>query len=162
MVRPGAEARHVEIDCTVTEGVEVEVAPCELGRALRNLVENAVRHAPDQSRVTVTAELASGGSIAIAVQDEGGGVDPDELDQIFEAGFTGDRARTPAKVGESQRTGLGLAIAKGFVEAHEGRLSVANVAGSAGATNTAGGARFEIWLPADVVVFVSAELPSPR
>lgn len=151
VVRPAAEARGVTVDCSAADGIEIEVAPRELGRALRNLVENAVRHAPDGSRVTVQAGPGDSGGVVISVQDQGGGVQPVDLDQIFEPGFTGDHARTPAREGESQRTGLGLAIAKGFVEAHDGRLSVANVAD---------GARFEIWLP--VVVAARAELPSQR
>lgn len=106
----------------------------ELTRALRNIVENAVRHTPSDG--TVIVEVGRQGTDAyVSVADGGGGV-PEELQhRIFDAGFRGDPARSPGG-----GAGLGLAIARSFVESHRGRITV---------RNEDGGACFTMWLPVD-------------
>jgi signal transduction histidine kinase len=106
----------------------------ELTRALRNILENAVRHTPADGSVIV--EVGRQGADAfVSVADGGGGVPEDALARIFDAGFRGDPARTPGG-----GAGLGLAIARSFVEAHSGRITV---------RNEDGGACFTVWLPVD-------------
>ena len=68
----------------------------------------------------------------MSVVDTGGGIPEDDLERIFDVGYQADRARTAGS------SGLGLAIARGFVEAHHGRISV---------VNENGGARFTVRLP---------------
>jgi signal transduction histidine kinase len=111
------------------------VSAPEVLRALRNLLENAIRHTPSDGSVIVEAGIddALPEYAYVAVRDTGGGVPVEDLERIFEVAFQGDRARTPGA-----GAGLGLAIAKGFVEAHDGRLNV---------QNEAGGATFTIRLP---------------
>ena len=70
------------------------------------------------------------------VDDACGGIPADEIDRLFDLGYRGDGARTPGTDGGA---GLGLAIAKGFVEAHRGRIEVRNVGA---------GCRFTVHLPA--------------
>jgi signal transduction histidine kinase len=72
----------------------------------------------------------------LAVQDECGGIASNDIDRVFEPAFRGERARTPR--GEGGGAGLGLAIARGFVEAHRGNISV---------TNEGAGCRFVVRLP---------------
>ena len=106
----------------------------ELTRALRNILENAVRHTPADGSVIV--EVGRDGTDAfVSVADGGGGVPEEVLPRIFDAGFRGDPARTPGG-----GAGLGLAIARSFVEAHHGRITV---------RNEDGGACFTVWLPVD-------------
>jgi len=107
----------------------VDIDYVQVDQVLTNLLENAARHAPPGSTVRVSAGLA-GDQVAITVSDEGPGVDPGELDHIFEPFRTG-RASTS--------TGVGLAICKAIVEAHGGLIHATNSAG--------GGARFELTLP---------------
>ncbi|MFN0091675.1 MAG: sensor histidine kinase [Acidimicrobiales bacterium] len=109
------------------------VSAPELARVLANLIDNALRHTPAGGEVSVAAERV-GAVAVITVADEGGGVPPEHLERIFELGFTGDEARTPRG-----GAGLGLAIARGLVEAHGGELRV---------ENAGRGARFTIRLPA--------------
>jgi signal transduction histidine kinase len=149
VVRPAAEGKEVELRCAVDDA-EVQVAPRELGRAVRNIVENAVRHSPRGGVVDISATI-EGSLVTIVVADTGAGINPADLGRIFEPGFSGNRARTPGSVGEGQRTGLGLAIARGFVEAHGGSLS---------ASNGEVGARFRLVVPVEASVPVPAELPS--
>ena len=82
-------------------------------QVLNNLLSNAARHAPDSSAIRVSA-VRDGVHVAISVTDEGRGVPPDRLPHLFR--------RHAAAVGGERRTGLGLAICKGLVEAHGGRI----------------------------------------
>jgi signal transduction histidine kinase len=100
----------------------VDVSTEEFLRVLRNLLENAIDHTPHGGRVTVAAETTPAEAIII-VRDECGGIPADDLDRVFELGFRGDASRSPA---ERPHAGLGLAIAKGLVDAHGGSIGVAN------------------------------------
>ncbi len=114
----------------------VEVDHVLIGHALVNLLENAERHAPRGTKVIVGARAragAAGGgaSVEIWVEDHGPGVPAEERERIFTM-FT--------REGPGGRSGLGLAIAKAFVEAHGGTIRVEEASG--------GGARFALGLPA--------------
>jgi signal transduction histidine kinase len=132
---PVARAKGVRLDGMVHQPVpDVQVATAELTRVVRNLLDNAIRHTPTDGSVMV--EAGSDDTAAfISVQDSCGGIPADDLDRVFELAFRGDAARTP---GERGGAGLGLAIARGFVEAHRGEITV---------LNEAGGCRFTVRLP---------------
>ncbi|HEY1828943.1 MAG TPA: ATP-binding protein [Acidimicrobiales bacterium] len=83
------------------------------GQVLVNLLENAARVAPEDSRIVVSAHLVGDDLVAVAVTDEGPGIPPDERARVFEM-FN--------QIGGGGRAGLGLAIAKSFVEAHGGTI----------------------------------------
>jgi signal transduction histidine kinase len=112
---------------------ELEVSTSEVLRALRNILENAIRHTPSDGSVTVEAGSDDSGAY-VSVIDTGGGIPERDLPRIFEVAFRGDAARTPGDAG----AGLGLAIARGFVEAHRGDITV---------RNEDGGCRFTVHLP---------------
>ena len=112
---------------------ELEVSTSEVLRALRNILENAIRHTPSDGSVTVEAGSDDAGAY-VSVTDTGGGIPDRDLPRIFEVAFRGDAARTPGDGG----AGLGLAIARGFVEAHRGDITV---------RNENGGCRFTVHLP---------------
>jgi signal transduction histidine kinase len=131
---PVARSAGVRLTASAEPGLPVEVDPAELGRVLRNLLLNAVRHTPRGGEVTVTAELGPG-EVRVAVTDGCGGIPTEDLARVFDTGFRGNAARTSAP---GQGGGLGLAIVRGIVDAHHGSVSVANVEG---------GCRFEVSLP---------------
>jgi two-component system sensor histidine kinase VicK len=82
-----------------------------------NLIGNAIKYSPN--RATVEVRIASEGDCAlVSVQDNGPGVPPEELDDIF-TGFQKTRARAASA---ERDTGLGLAIAKQIVDQHGGRI----------------------------------------
>ena len=107
----------------------VDVDPLLIGQVLANLLDNADRHGPPGSPITVTGEVR-GDRVALAVTDRGPGVPPGEREAVFE-GFV--------RFDTGGRAGLGLSIAKTFVEAHGERIWVEDVAGE--------GARFVFTLP---------------
>ena len=106
----------------------------ELSRALTNLVANAVRHTPLEGHVRLIAYRGPDDRVRVAVVDECGGIAQADLPRLFEVGWRGALDRTPDDGG----AGLGLAIARGVVEAHQGTIDVENVDG---------GCRFELSLP---------------
>jgi signal transduction histidine kinase len=107
----------------------------ELSRALTNLLANAVRHTPLAGSVRLIADRGPDERVRVAVVDECGGIGPADLPRLFDVGWRGSADRTPDDGG----AGLGLAIARGVVEAHQGTIDVQNVDG---------GCRFELSLPA--------------
>jgi signal transduction histidine kinase len=106
----------------------------ELTRAVRNLLDNAIRHTPPGGQVEV-AVGGRDGRAEVSVRDGCGGIPGEDLDRVFDLAYRGDTARTP---GGSVGAGLGLAIARGFVEAHRGDIAV---------RNEPGGCRFVVRLP---------------
>jgi signal transduction histidine kinase len=100
----------------------VFIDTAEMGRALRNLVTNAIRHTPSDGVVDVLAEL-QGGMACVSVSDACGGIPPGDLPRVFDVAFRGESARTP---GPQEGAGLGLSIARGIVEAHSGQIAVRN------------------------------------
>ncbi len=100
-----------------------------VGQVIANLVENADRHAPPKSAVSIAAEIR-GDRVAISVSDEGPGVPPQEREAVFNSYVRFDTGG---------RSGLGLAIAETFVKAHGERIWVEDGPG--------GGARFLFTLP---------------
>ncbi|MGH3868324.1 MAG: sensor histidine kinase [Pseudonocardiaceae bacterium] len=108
----------------------------ELARVVRNLLSNAIRHTPPDGTVVVAAG-ARDGQAWLRVDDACGGIPDNDLDRVFDVAYRGNTARTPAPAEESG-AGLGLAIARGLVEAHSGHIE---------ARNHGPGCRFEILLP---------------
>jgi signal transduction histidine kinase len=120
---PGAEAVGVRLDLQVPEQLGVVcVGREQIGRVLANLVANGIRHTPPGGRVLISAE-GTGEAALMRVADSCGGIPEAALPRVFDPMWRGD----PARAGEG--AGLGLAIARGLVEAHGGWIEVANASG---------------------------------
>ena len=119
---PVARSKGVRLTGAAVRGMPVFIDTAEMGRALRNLVTNAIRHTPSDGVVDVLAEM-QGGMACISVSDACGGIPPEDLPRVFDVAFRGESARTP---GPQEGAGLGLSIARGIVEAHSGQIAVRN------------------------------------
>jgi signal transduction histidine kinase len=131
-----ASAKGIDLRGEVGEpSPVVELSTPEMVRVVRNLLDNAIRHTPPGGVVVITAGLDESGAAAeVSVQDACGGIPERELDSVFEMAYRGDAARTPGDGGG----GLGLAVARGLVEAHHGEIRV---------QNDGPGCRFTVRLP---------------
>jgi signal transduction histidine kinase len=119
-----AAARHIDVRLDVAEPAPVlELAVAEIIRVLRNVLDNAVRHTPDGGVIALSVGTDAGGDAIVTVLDSCGGMADDVVPRVFELGYRGDRARTPGHA----RGGLGLAVARGLVEAHDGEITVRNL-----------------------------------
>jgi signal transduction histidine kinase len=119
---PQAKAGGVAVRCRIPADLEPARAdPERLQRVLFNLIQNAIRHTPADGSVTVVAESVSDG-VEIEVADTGEGIAPADQDSVFEAFFQGGRRAARSEGG----AGLGLAISRAIVEAHGGRIWLAD------------------------------------
>ena len=129
-----AQAKRVSLDATFDgETRTVRCAPDKIERVLLNLLSNALRHTPSDGAVAVrvSSEL---GEVRVSVEDTGEGLGPESVRRMFDRFWRGDEARS------TTGAGLGLAIARGIVEAHGGRIWAERRA--------EGGARVSFTLPA--------------
>ncbi len=116
-MRPAAGAIDVRAD--VGGPAAARANPEKLQRVLFNLIQNAIRHTPPDGAITVRASSV-GDEVEIEVADTGGGIPDEDRERIFEPFYRGDRARTDAGAG------LGLAICSAIIEAHGGRIWLAD------------------------------------
>jgi signal transduction histidine kinase len=119
---PAAES-GVQLEETLTAGLEdtrIQADPERIQRVLRNLLDNALRHTPRGGTVQVLASTASN-SVQVSVNDSGPGVSGDELERIFDRFYRGEPSRRRGDHATAG-AGLGLAIARGLVQAHRGRI----------------------------------------
>lgn len=105
------------VELTDTASVSVKANRLALNRALRNLLINAATHG-----VRGAVSVSGGATARITITDQGSGIDPDVIDQIFEPFFRADRARNQKFPG----AGLGLSISKEIISREGGKITIAN------------------------------------
>ncbi len=128
-----ASARQVRLRARVEGPTKVRCEPEKVQRVLFNLLKNALRHTPSDGSIAVFVEARSE-EVQVIVEDTGEGLDDEAKRRMFERFWRGDRARS------SDGAGLGLAIARGLVEAQGGRIWAER--------RQEGGARVRFTLPA--------------
>jgi two-component system nitrogen regulation sensor histidine kinase NtrY len=125
-----AHPENVTFEELYEPGGEVAIDAKVLGRAVVNLIENALQAMPDGGTLTVSAAPAGGADeMVLTVADTGTGLSPEVRRRLFEPYFST----------KSSGTGLGLAIARRAVEAHQGRIEVVDRQGR--------GTAFRVYLP---------------
>jgi signal transduction histidine kinase len=111
-----ATVHHIR--CEIAPDVQVWADPVAIQQVIRNLVSNAIKYAPQGGAITITASVA-GGDVTLAVCDEGIGMAPDQVAQLFQRfARVHDAARWP----EIRGTGLGLYVCRQILAAHEGAI----------------------------------------
>jgi signal transduction histidine kinase len=124
------QASGVAIDAAGVEPLKVRGDETSLRRMVRNLLDNAVRHAESVVRLRLTEDE---GTVLLDVLDDGPGVPEEHLDRIFDRFYRADPGRGGG-------TGLGLAIVQQVVERHDGRVAMVS-------SGPGEGAHFRVWLP---------------
>ena len=120
---PLVRGRRVEV--ALAEGLPpAHVDARAVAEVVYTLLDNAAKYSPPGTPVRVSAETSDDGSVLLAVEDEGGGVPAHLRERVFDKFFRAMRDGDAAARGAPTGTGMGLAIARGLVEAHGGRISV--------------------------------------
>jgi two-component system sensor histidine kinase BaeS len=118
-LRPRAKQKNIEITVFVAENLPlVRVDPERLAQVLGNLVNNALRYTPAGGTIELSAS-SDDQYVYLRVRDTGVGIDPDELPNVFNRFYRGNKSRQ-----QNGETGLGLAIARSLVEVQGGVISV--------------------------------------
>jgi len=119
---PVAERKGVELSTHLPEQPLVQPHdPPRLGQVLGNLIGNAIKFTAPGGHVDVTVAATAEGAV-FTVSDDGVGIDPSELEHVFDRFYRGNRRREERAGG----SGLGLAIARSIVDMHHGRISIAS------------------------------------
>ncbi|KON87188.1 histidine kinase [Sporosarcina globispora] len=118
----------------ISKGVRIQFDPDRVEQVMTNLIDNAIRHTPQNGEVKVI-ERSDDRGLFIEVKDSGSGIPEEDLPFVFERFYKADKARTRGRSG----TGLGLAIAKNIIEAHKGYITVQSKPGH--------GTTFSIFIP---------------
>ncbi len=108
---------QIDLSCNTDAMINIDVPLIE--QALVNLLDNAIKYSPENSRIQVHADL-NDSDVHICISDEGMGISKEHLPRLFERFYRVDKARSRNLGG----TGLGLAIVKHIILAHSGRVSV--------------------------------------
>lgn len=132
--RHTATAGQVWLALDPAPPIIARIAPGHIDQVLTNLVDNAVKFSPPGGLVTVDLTAAAGEAV-LKVSDDGPGIAPEDLPQLFERFYRGASARTQGAPG----SGLGLALSQAIVRAYGGRIDAAN--------QPQGGAVFTVHLP---------------
>ena len=123
--RPLAERKDILIEGHVGPGLDpVTMDSRRIGRVLSNIVNNAIQHTTAGGNIELQANRVEEG-VQVTVTDDGPGFSDEELPRIFEKFYRGERARCRSTGG----AGLGLAIAKSIIDAHDGRIWASNADG---------------------------------
>jgi signal transduction histidine kinase len=130
-----AGERRIHVDLTAPARLPIVADADRLRQVVDNLLDNGLRHAPEGTTLTVSAE-ARNGDLVLAVRDRGLGLTAEQQTHVFDRFFRADESRARSSGG----LGLGLSIAKAIVEAHRGTLTVESAPGA--------GCTFVVTLPA--------------
>ncbi|WP_088006873.1 sensor histidine kinase [Indiicoccus explosivorum] len=112
---------RIEVDCQ--PGLSAFVDAKRFQQVLLNILDNALKHTPADGHVTVAAEYKDG--IDIRITDDGEGIPAEDVPYVFDRLYRADKSRSRQNGG----SGLGLAVAKEIIDAHNGKVSVESTLG---------------------------------
>jgi signal transduction histidine kinase len=138
-----AEEKDQQIIADLPSDLTLYADPNRIHQAVANLVDNAIKYTPAGGRLAISAR-SEGAEIAIAVQDSGIGIAPDESGRIWDRLYRADKSRS------ERGLGLGLSFVKAIVQAHKGRVELQSTPGE--------GSKFTLHLPAAVGIASSEAL----
>jgi len=136
-----AGQRSLDLETELDDGLpDAWLDEPSLVQVISNLLTNAMNYTPAGGRIVVATFASGNGTnsrVGFSVQDNGPGIDEDDLPHLFDRFYRGKAAQASG----AQGSGLGLAIVKSIVNRHGGLIEVENISG--------GGAKFTVWLPVE-------------
>jgi signal transduction histidine kinase len=144
---------RVQLDVQIQPAPPALVCPGEIQQVLLNLLTNARQAMPRGGRITIRiAPDAAAGTVDLTVRDTGGGIPPDRLPKIFDRFYTTKQGPDASGKGG---TGVGLAMCREIIEAHQGKIRVESTVGI--------GTSFTLKLPAAPAAEISSSaIPLPK
>lgn len=131
-----AKQKNIQILCELDPLFSIQVDPHLLKQVFTNLVENAIKYSPADTKILITSEEADG-EVVVQVADQGQGIGAEEVQHVFDRFYRSENAINSPITG----SGLGLYLTKYFVELHNGSISVESKVGQ--------GSTFTVRLPMD-------------
>jgi signal transduction histidine kinase len=120
--KPAASAKQIELQVELLGAVPVlTVDASRIRQVLHNLLDNALKHTPENGRISVSVEQKEA-VLQVRIQDSGEGITSEELPHVFDRFYRIDRSRSR----EQGSAGLGLAIVRAIVEAHGGTVTASS------------------------------------
>ncbi|HOJ44113.1 MAG TPA: HAMP domain-containing sensor histidine kinase, partial [Syntrophorhabdaceae bacterium] len=129
---PLIEDKKLSVNLNISGATSIQADRQKIQRVLSNILDNGIKFTPRGGSITISI-CGEGDEVQIVLQDTGIGIPEDELPHIFDRFFRGERNRT------TPGNGLGLSLARAFITAHKGRITVKSVPGV--------GSEFTITLP---------------
>lgn len=115
------EKKAMKVDVKIPETIlPVSIMPDKIKRVLINLLQNAVKYAPENSLIRLSVKDENERELRVEVSDQGPGLSQAERERVFERFYRVEKSRNPEYGG----TGLGLAIARSIIELHGGKIGV--------------------------------------
>ncbi|HEV2141366.1 MAG TPA: ATP-binding protein, partial [Candidatus Dormibacteraeota bacterium] len=115
--RPAFDAKEIEVDVSVAEGLVARAEPDGLAQVLANLLQNASRYTPHGGHASIDA-VGQRSKVLVSVSNTGDGIPTSDLPHVFERFYRVEKSRDAARGG----AGIGLAIVRQLVEAWGGRV----------------------------------------
>jgi signal transduction histidine kinase len=134
------EERGHRVHVNVEPGLMIDVDRARMAQVFSKLIGNAAKFTRHGGTIELTAALAADDKVELSVIDDGAGIAPDLLPHVFELFVQSPQGSDRAKGG----LGVGLAIARAFIELHDGTISVSSAGAAA---STGDGTRFTVSLP---------------
>lgn len=128
-LEPLSAEKQIQMEYEPAHPLEGSVDGIRIRQVLFNLIGNAIRHTPQDGRISIQAKQDAMG-IHISIQDSGNGLTQEELASVFDRFYRADKSRSR----ETGGTGLGLSIAKAIIEAHGGNIRAESVGTGLGST----------------------------
>jgi len=126
-----ANAKEISLNVVLPADLPLALAdPDRIQQVLYNLLSNALRHTPPTGKIVISAESlkSSPPVLRISVTDTGTGIEPQQIQHVFDRFWRADKSRTRS-IASSGGSGLGLAITKQLVELHQGQVGVSSELG---------------------------------
>jgi signal transduction histidine kinase len=124
IMEPYAREREIEVERQIDIDLPVVLDPTKIRQCVLNLISNAIKFSDPGGRVTISVEPCKD-RVQVTVADTGRGIEPEELDHVFEL----YRSTAGRKAKGVKGLGLGLYLVKNFIELHEGEIQVWSVPG---------------------------------
>ena len=125
IIQPALDAKRIDLIWPTTQSIVVKADKERLNQILLNVIDNAVKYSPEDSRIIIAVKVVKNREVEFSVTDPGIGMDQETIEKVFRPFTRGDDPMTRSSVG----AGLGLSISERLVRLHGGRMEIDSTPG---------------------------------